>query len=296
MAEPAKNQAVDRTHIFYVPERARVMTTRREPSATFVELGFEDGRSLNHHPGQFVQVSVFGYGEAPISVCSSPTRPESFDLCVQPMGNVSRAVADLSAGDWVGIRGPYGRGCFPVDRMKKKDVLLIAGGIGMAPLRGLIQFICDNRDDYGRFMVVYGAKTPPDILFREETEQWTENPDLDFFLTVDEPDDEWEGRTGVVTEPLKEIDIDPENTIAAACGPPVMFRFIAMELLKKKLPEDRIYFSLERRFKCGIGKCGHCQLNDLYVCQDGPVFRYADLLKRTEAGEVWVPEKDQDTA
>ena len=151
MAEPSKNQAGDHTRIFYVPERAKVMTTRREPSAILVELGFEDGRPLNHHPGQFVQISVFGYGEAPISVCSSPTRPESFDLCVQPMGNVSRAIADLSPGDWVGIRGPYGRGHFPIDQMKNKDVLLIAGGIGIAPLRGLIQFICDNRDDFGRF-------------------------------------------------------------------------------------------------------------------------------------------------
>ena len=296
MAISKADPAVDHASVFYMPERAVVRTTRREPSATLVELGFEDGRPLNHHPGQFVQISVFGYGEAPISVCSSPTRPESFDLCVQSMGNVSRAIAGLFPGDWVGIRGPYGRGHFPIDQMKKKDVLLIAGGIGIAPLRGLIQYICENRNRFERFRVIYGTKTPSDILFREETEQWSENPDLDFCLTVDEPDDEWEGHTGVVTEPLKEIDIDPENTIAAACGPPVMFRFIAMELLKKKLPEEQIYFSLERRFKCGIGKCGHCQLNDLYVCQHGPVFRYADLLKRTEAGEVWVPEKDQDTA
>lgn len=294
MSKLDSRQMAGDTAVFYVPDRARVITARREPSAIFLEIAFEDGRALNHQPGQFVQVSVFGYGEAPISICSSPTRPESFDLCVQPKGNVSRAIGALCPGEWVGIRGPYGRGHFPLEHMKNKDILLVAGGIGIAPLRGLIHFLCDNRKEYERLLVVYGARSPSDILFGEEMEQWAENPGLDLYLTVDKPDRSWQGRTGVVTEALKEIKIDPGITIAAACGPPVMFRFIAMELLKKHLLEAHIYFSLERRFKCGIGKCGHCQLNDLYVCRDGPVFRYSDLLKRTESVEVWAPEKDQD--
>lgn len=280
--------------LFYLPERAVVHHRREEPGAVFLEMGFEDGRPLSHRPGQFVQVSIFGFGEAPISVCSSPSRPETFDLCVQPMGNVSEAITRLSPGDWVGIRGPYGRGHFPLERMKGKNILLLAGGIGIAPLRALIQFIQANRENYETFTLVYGAKTPEDILFRAEVAEWRDDPTMDVHLTVDEADEAWEGRTGVVTDPLKEIEVDSENTLAAACGPPVMFRFIAMELLKKSLPEDRIYFSLERRFKCGIGKCGHCQLNDLYVCQNGPVFRYGDLTKRTEATEIWAPEPDDD--
>jgi NAD(P)H-flavin reductase len=296
MTQPRNPDAPDGAHLFYVPERAVVLSRREEPSAAFIELAFEDGRPLNHQPGQFVQVSVFGFGEAPISVCSSPSRPESFDLCVQPMGNVSEAITRLSPGDWVGVRGPFGRGHFPLHRMKGRDILLLAGGIGLAPLRGLIHFIRDNRADFDRFSLVCGARTPSEILFRSEIDQWAADSEMTLYLTVDEADADWDGRTGVVTDPLKEIEIDPDATLAAACGPPVMFRFIAMALLKKSLPQDRIYFSLERRFKCGIGKCGHCQLNDLYVCQNGPVFRYADLLDRTEATEVWAPEPEADTA
>lgn len=284
----------DKSSYFYVPGIARVLTTYRKPSATFLELKLEDGCTLDHQPGQFVQVSVFGYGEVPISICTSPTRSASFGLCVQPKGNVSNAITALSPGDWVGIRGPYGQGHFPMDRLKNKDILLVAGGIGIAPLRSLIHFICDNRQNYGRFQVIYGAKTPSDILFCEDINQWTENQDMELYLIVDKPDEKWTGRTGVVTEVLRELDIAPDNTIAAACGPPVMFRFIAMELLEKQFPEKNIYFSLERRFKCGIGKCGHCQINDLYVCQNGPVFKYSDLIERTEAGEAWVPERNQD--
>jgi len=276
--------------ISYVPRPAQVKNVRREGGSTVLSLALEDGRPLGHKPGQFVQLSVFGYGEAPISVCSSPTRSDRFELCVQPVGNVSRAIQDLETDDRVGIRGPYGQGYFPLKRMKEKDVLLIAGGIGLAPMRSLIDYIRDNRDDYGRFMVICGAKTPSEILFREEVKGWSEESDMEVYVTVDNPDDAWEGRTGVVTDPLKEIDLDSDKTIAAACGPPVMFRFIAMGLKKKGLDPSRIYFSLERRFKCGIGKCGHCQLNDLYVCQNGPVFRYSELLTRTEAGETWAPE------
>ena len=282
------------TDISYIPRLARVTDVRQEGDSAVLSLAFADGRPLGHKSGQFVQISVFDYGEAPISVCSSLTRSDRFELCVQPVGNVSRAIQNLGTDDWVGIRGPYGQGCFPLKTMKGADVLLIAGGIGLAPMRSLIDYIRDNRDDYGRFLVICGAKTPSEILFREEVDGWADDPDMELYVTVDEPDDAWEGRTGVVTDPLKEIDLDPDAAIAAACGPPVMFRFIAMGLKKKGLDPSRIYFSLERRFKCGIGKCGHCQLNDLYVCQNGPVFRYSELLNRPEAGETWAPEKDAD--
>jgi NAD(P)H-flavin reductase len=280
--------------ISYVPRLAQVKDTWQEGDSTVLSLALGNDRPLGHKPGQFVQISVFGYGEAPISVCSSPTRSDRFELCVQPVGNVSRAIQNLEIDDWVGIRGPYGHGYFPLKTMKGNDVLLIAGGIGLAPMRSLIDYIWDNREDYGRFVTICGAKTPSEILFRDEVDEWADDSDMELYVTVDEPDDAWAGRTGVVTDPLKEIDIDPYATIAAACGPPVMFRFIAMGLKNKGMDPSRIYFSLERRFKCGIGKCGHCQLNDLYVCQNGPVFRYAELLSRPEAGETWAPEKDAD--
>ncbi len=279
---------------FYMPELAKVYRTCRKETDIIIEAGMHSGRPLGHMPGQFVQVSVFGYGEVPISICSSPTRtPDRFELCVRPVGGVTKALYNKNSEDWIGIRGPFGRG-FPVDLTKGKDILVVAGGIGIAPLRSLINYIMDKREEYGRLIIVYGAKTPDLILFTSDIEQWENQPDAEVYLTVDEADNSWNGRTGVVTLPIREIEIDPARTAAMVVGPPVMYRFVAMELLKKDMDPDNIFFSLERHFKCGIGKCGHCQLNDLYVCHDGPTFRYSDLLARTEAIEAWAPEKDQD--
>ena len=270
----------------YLPEPARIVSIRREAVDALIELELADRSSLGHKPGQFVQVSVFGYGEIPISICSSPTRTDRFKLCVRPVGRVSNALYHAAEGAWVGIRGPFGRG-FPIQTMRNRDVLAVAGGFGVAPLRSLIQYVRDNRESYGRLIVVYGARNPSLILFRDDVEAWNRSEDTETFLTVDEADESWTGRTGVLTEPLKkEIELTPRSTVAAVVGPPVMFRFVAAELLAKGVNRRRIFFSLERRFECGIGKCGHCQLNGVYVCQDGPVFRYSDLEGFSEAVEV----------
>lgn len=276
----------------YSPEPARVLRAFKLTDLdAFLELEPAGGRALGHAPGQFVQMSLLGYGEVPISVCSSPSRKKSFEVCVRAVGNVTRAIHRLSAGDWVGIRGPYGRG-FPVDRMVGGDVLVIAGGIGIAPLRSLIDFVCDNRKDFRRLIIIYGARNPSTILFEDEVESWLNAPGIETHLIVDQPDDAWKGRSGVVTLPLREIEFHPGSRVTACVvGPPVMYRFVAMELLLKGMSEEEIYFSLERRFKCGIGKCGHCQLNNLYVCQNGPVFCYSELLGHTEAVEVWAAQK-----
>jgi NAD(P)H-flavin reductase len=293
VAESQKEATVQSDRAFYVPKPARVVTVDRHETHAVIELVMPRGAALRHQPGQFVQVSVFGYGEAPISVCSSPTRDSSFQLCVRPVGNVSRAIHGLSVGDWIGIRGPYGKGHFPVNALRSRDTLILAGGIGLAPLRSLIDYIRDRREDYGRLIIVYGSRTPETLLFNEDLTTWSNDQAVELYVTVDEPDAHWTGRTGVITEPLKaEIDFDSANTIAVATGPPVMFKFVAMELFKKGMQADQIYFSLERRFHCGIGKCGHCQLNDLYVCQNGPVFRLEQLLQRPEAVEAWAPETD----
>lgn len=295
---PTGNQTQSKIlhRVFYRPELVRVVRTRRMTEVeTLLELQRPDGQPLGHGPGQFVQVSVFGYGEAPISLCSSPTLPGSFEICVRAVGSVSRAIHHLSPGDWVGIRGPYGNG-FPVEQMKDRDILIVAGGIGLAPIRSLIQFVNHNRRDYRRVIVVYGARNPAAILFKEDIDAWAASPGIEFYVTVDQPTDSWKGRTGVLTGPVKEISFDSDAPpIVAACGPPVMYKFLAWELLAKGIPQDRIFFSLERRFECGIGKCGHCQLNDLYVCQDGPVFSYSQLVGRTEAIEAWAADSDQDS-
>lgn len=208
-------------------------------------------------------------------------------------GQCNQGSSCKSPGDWLGIRGPYGRS-FRLNPWQNRDLLVVAGGIGLAPLRSLVNFVRDNRSNYGRLIVAYGAKNPSLILFREDLEVWKKDPTIEVYVTVDEADETWQGRTGVVTEPLRDIDVQADRTRAVVVGPPVMYRFVAAELFKKQMSEDHIYFSLERHFKCGIGKCGHCQLNDLYVCQNGPVFRYSQLLDHTEAVEVWTPEKDQD--
>lgn len=279
-------------NVFYRPALAQVLRVERLTQLEkLLALRLGTGQPLNHQPGQFVQLSVFGYGEAPISICSSPTRKETFEICVREVGTVSSAIHDVVPGGWLGIRGPYGRG-FPVLELEGKDLLIVAGGIGLAPLRSLINYVRDNRKRYGRVIIVYGAKNPEVILFKDDLKLWSDDESMDLYVTVDSPDATWNGKTGVVTSIIRDLDLNGSSELnAVVVGPPVMYRFVAMELFHHGLAEEHIIFSLERRFKCGIGKCGHCQVNDLYVCKDGPVFRYSELLGRTEAIEVWAPEE-----
>jgi len=268
----------------YVPAMARVLDVRpmtKLEKLFTVEL--PDGQSLGNEPGQFVEVSLFGIGEAPISISSSPSRSNgTFELCVRNVGDVTSAMHQLEPGAMMGIRGPFGKG-FPTDRMKGKDVLFAAGGLGLAPLRSLINEVLDQRSTFGRVIILYGTKQPSEILFREELEAWANREDVEFHMTVDRGDADWQGHVGVITTLFPRVTLNPRNTIAATCGPPIMYRFVLMELLGKGIPEAQIYLSLERRMKCGVGKCGHCQINDLYCCQDGPVFRYADIKGLEEA-------------
>ena len=197
-------------------------------------------------------------------------------------GDVTNAMHQMEPGDVMGIRGPFGH-CFPIDKMKGKDILFAAGGLGLAPLRSLINQVLDQRGSFGRVIILYGTKHPSEILFQDELEEWAERDDVEFHMTVDRGDDDWTGNVGVITTLFPKITINPRNTVAATCGPPIMYRFVLMELLGKGIPETQIYLSLERRMKCGVGKCGHCQINELYCCQDGPVFSYADIKGLEEA-------------
>lgn len=291
MTDVATEQAAHLKEVFYRPSLARVVDVRPLTAAEkLFELELESGEPLGHSPGQFVQLAIFGYGEAPISVCSAPGG-KTFKLCVREVGTVSAAIHELTPGDWVGVRGPYGRG-FPIEEMEGRDLLMVAGGIGLAPLRSLIVHARRNRDRYGRLIVVYGSRDPSAMLFLDDIHEWESDPETEFFVIVDKADDTWKGRTGVVTLPIRDLEFeDIARPIAAVVGPPVMYKFVAAELFKKGFTQDQIYFSLERRFRCGIGKCGHCQLNDLYVCQDGPVFAFPTLAARSEALEAWAPDK-----
>jgi len=246
-------------------------------------LELPEQSSLGNEPGQFVAVSLFGIGEAPISVSSSPSRSNgTFELCVRNVGDVTNAMHQMAPGAALGIRGPFGHS-FPIAKMKGKDILFAAGGLGLAPLRSLINEVIDQRGSFGRVIILYGTKHPSEILFKDEIEEWAKRGDVEFHMTVDRADDDWQGNVGVITTLFSKIMIDPRNTVAATCGPPIMYRFVLMELLGKGIPETQIYLSLERRMKCGVGKCGHCQINELYCCQDGPVFRYADIKGLEEA-------------
>ncbi|MFQ6101271.1 MAG: FAD/NAD(P)-binding protein [Anaerolineae bacterium] len=268
----------------YLPEMAHLAEVKH---MTVLEKLFTielpDGRGLGHDPGQFVMVSVLGVGEAPVSITSSPSRSNgNFELCVRRVGDVTNALHKMRPGDRVGIRGPFGHG-FPIEKMRGRDVLFAPGGLGLAPLRSLINQVLDERGSFGRVLVLYGAKRPDELLFRDELDEWVARGDVECHITVDRGDETWDGHVGVITTLFPMIAVDPRNTVAVTCGPPIMYRFVLMELLGKGIPETQIYLSLERRMKCGVGKCGHCQINDLYCCQEGPVFTYAQIKNVPEA-------------
>ena len=267
----------------YKPEMARLIDIEQVTGLEKLFTLESPNGNLGHAPGQFVMLSVLGVGEAPISITSSPSRSNGrFQLCVRSVGNVTRALHAMKTGDKVGIRGPFGMG-FPLERMRGKDVLFAPGGLGVAPLRSLINQVIDERGSFGRVIILYGAKRPSELLFVDEVNGWIERDDVECLVTVDRGDETWDGHVGVITTLFPKISINPRNTVAITCGPPIMYRFVLMEMLGKGIPETQIYLSLERRMKCGVGKCGHCQINSLYCCQEGPVFNYANIKGFEEA-------------
>ena len=261
----------------YLPMKARIKkAVQMTELEKFFEIELEDREQFNYDPGQFVMVSVFGYGEAPISISSNPTKKDGFELCVRKVGKVTEALHRLKEGDPVGIRGPYGKG-FNVKELRGKDLLFIGGGIGLVPLRSLIKYSIENKKDFGRIIILYGAKSPKELLFTDELKEWEAESGVNLKVTVDRGDESWKGNVGVITTLIPPLDLDIENTMALIVGPPVMYKFVLLSLFAKKFPEENIILSLERKMKCGVGKCGHCQMNHIYVCQDGPVFYYKDI-------------------
>lgn len=258
--------------------RTKQMTTQDK----YFEIALAGGESLNHEPGQFVMVSVPGVGEAPISVSSSPAKKGSFELVIRKAGKVTGVLHNLEASDTVGIRGPFGKG-FPTQILEGNDLIFVAGGLGIIPLRSLINFVIDNRRDFGEVHILLGCKTPQDILFGDEVEGWSKRMDVNFSCTVDRADPDWKGNVGLITSLIPGITLKPEHTFGVVVGPPIMYKFVIIELLKKKIPERQILVSLERHMKCGVGKCGHCQIQNYYCCKDGPVFSYEQIKFKKEA-------------
>lgn len=272
-------------NIDYVPKLATIVkTVKMTANETLFEIKLDDDSELGHKPGQFVEVSVFGIGEAPISISSSPTKKGSFELCVRKLGSVTSKLHTLNAGDKVGIRGPFGNG-FDVGFLKGKNLLFVAGGLGIAPLRSMFNYVLDKRKEFGHVSLLYGCKEPREVLFGNEMAALQKRPDVEFRSAVNWcPDGEmWAGSIGVITTLIPQVSFDPNDIYAVVCGPPVMYKYVIGDLKARNVPDDHIIVSLERRMKCGVGKCGHCQINHIYVCKDGPVFSYSKIKGMQEA-------------
>ncbi len=262
------------TASLYLPRPARIVAVSDlSPREKLFRLELPGGADLGHQPGQFVQVSLLGIGEAPISVCSSPTRSGYFELGVRAVGTLTYALHRLRPGDEIGIRGPFGRP-FEVEKLAGQDLLLISGGCGMAPLRSLVQYCEDRSERFGHITLLYGAKSPLEQLFKEDLAAWQAAERFACAYTVDEAEGEgcYGGNVGLITALIPPLEVDPARTLAAVVGPPAMYRPVIAELGKKGLGEERIIVSLERQMRCGVGKCGHCTIEHLYCCTDGPVF------------------------
>jgi NAD(P)H-flavin reductase len=270
----------------YQPQLARICRIQRMVrDTTLFQLRLVDqfaNDTWTHRPGQFVELSVIGTGEAPISISSSPTRRGVIELCVRRVGRVTDALFRLPTNALVGLRGPYGNG-FPVDDMEGNDLLIVAGGLGMAPLRSLLWYALDHRERFGNITLMYGARTPADMLFRDELSSLADVDALTTLLTVDgAPDGGWAHRVGRLPALFDAVTLDPRRTYAAVVGPPVVYKFVLDELVRRRFPKDRILMSLERRMKCGVGKCGHCSVGYKYTCIHGPVFTYWDAINLPE--------------
>jgi NAD(P)H-flavin reductase len=269
-----------------LPQLYRVQRVRREIPDTFT-LELEPGDGVEIPPfasGQFNMLYVFGVGEIPISISGDPARRRPLVHTTRAVGTVSKAMRELKPEDVIGVRGPFGSH-WPIERAMGKDVVIVAGGIGLAPLRSAMYQVISQREKYGKIVLLYGARTPEDILYRREVEHWRAHFDLEVYVTVDNATGKWRGSVGVVTRLIPRAPFDPLNTVAMICGPEVMMRFTAVELEKRGVATENIFVSMERNMKCAIGQCGHCQYGPYFICKDGPVFQYShvqDLLTKWE--------------
>jgi NAD(P)H-flavin reductase len=267
----AMTTAAPATADAWLPRPFRVAASRREtPDTVTIELESLDRRGLPFAPGQFTMVGPLGVGDVPISISGHPRRPQQLVHTIRDVGGVSKALCQTSEGDVLAVRGPFGVGWRVSDGIGG-DIVIVAGGVGLAPLRSAILEVVTSRHEYGRVSVLYGARTPNDVLFRDDLAAWAPEADVQVAITVDQASTAWNGRVGLVTQLVDAATFDPARTMALVCGPEVMMRYVAGELTARGVAAERIRLSLERNMRCGLGVCGHCQLREYLICVDGPV-------------------------
>ena len=269
-----------------VPAWYRVRARRRETHDTWTLSLEPEGHGIGPFaPGQFSMLYAFGAGEAPISVSGDLTRPGPLVHTVRAVGAVTRAICALEPGGLLGVRGPYGTS-WPIEGAEGRDIVVVAGGIGLAPLRPVIYHVLAHRERYRRLVIAYGGRSPAELLYTEELERWRGRFDVELDVTVDAAGADWRGRVGVVPTLVPRAQLEAARTTAFVCGPEVMLRFTAAALRDAGLPDEAIHVSLERSMKCAVGHCGHCQLREFFVCKEGPVFSYDRVRTLIRAGSL----------
>lgn len=265
----------------YLPQKAEIIDIIQETTSPDLDiktfrLKLENGGGMDFMPGQFIQLSIPGVGEATFGFASSPLVKDSIELTIKKVGLVTEAVHCLKVGDYVWIRGPFGN-TFPVEKFEGSKIFIVAGGLGLAPLRPLIKYMFGNRDKFKEIEMLLAARTPEDHVFRWELEDWRTARDTKITLTIDRPVEGWNEKVGFPHILVQDMDVDVNNTYAVLCGPPIMIKALSNALVEKGFPKDKIYTTLEMRMTCGMGKCGRCNIGHQYVCIDGPVFSMTEL-------------------
>jgi len=260
----------------YQPTMAELIEVIEE-TPTIKTFVFRPEPPIDFRAGQFMELTLPGLGEAPFTPSSSPHETKTMEITILKTGKVTEALHEQKAGVRLGLRGPFGKG-YPVDKFKGKEVLVVGGGVGLAPLRSLIYTLLYRIDDFKRVSIKYGARTPQELCFRRQHEEWGKAKSVDMDVTIDLPAPGWDGKVGLVTTLLDDLDIDRNNSFVVTCGPEVMLKFVTLKLLEEGFKPEQIYLSMNRNMSCGVGKCGHCIVGKYFLCKDGPDMNYADVM------------------
>ena len=266
----------------YQPVEATIEDVKQE-TPTIKTFVLKTKSPFSFRTGQFIELTVPGLGEAPFTPSSDPNIKEKMDVTIMNVGAVTSKLHGMNKGEKVGVRGPYGQG-YPLDKFFGKDVLIVGGGVGLAPLRSLLLSLFADIDKYNKVVLRYGARTPSDIVYKELIPQWAKRKKADVMTTVDVGDTGWKGNVGLVTTILKDLPVDMKKTVSIVCGPPIMMKFVTLKLFDLGFKPPDIYLSMEKNMSCGLGKCGHCRIGKYYACKDGPVFTYEQL---KDIHDIW---------